>query len=150
MKYILHILEKFSIYYKSLFSTKIEAKDKVENIEESNKYEEEYLCGISFKLTKNFDVDILGFIPETDRLSPDEISDIAEKYAQLLLSINKGFLKSKVLNILDDKANRSSEPNEQLFLNNVVVYYDLLKDEIAKLQNSQAPLIRPVSVFRSK
>lgn len=148
MKYILHILEKFLIYYKGLFYTK--AQNKVENIEESNKYEEEYLCGISFKLTKNFDIDILGFIPETENLSPDEISDIAEKYAQLLLSINKGFLKSKVLNILEDKSSRSSEPNEQLFLNNVVVYYDILKDEIAKLQNSQAPLIRPVSVFRSK
>jgi hypothetical protein len=148
MKYILHILEKFSIYYKSLFSSKIE--DKPKSIEEPNIYEEEYLCGISFKLTKNFDVDILGFIPETDKLSPDEISDIAEKYAQLLLSINKGFLKSKVLSILNNKANASSEPNEQLFLNNVVVYYDLLKDEISKLQNSNAPLIRPISVFRSK
>jgi hypothetical protein len=148
MKYILHILEKFLIYYKSLFASKTE--DKPENIEEFNKDEEEYLCGISFKLTKNFDIDILGFIPETEKLSPDEISDIAEKYAQLLLSINKGFFKSKVLSILDDKANRSSEPNEQLFLNNVVVYYGLLKDEISKLQNSNTPLIRPVSVFRSK
>jgi hypothetical protein len=148
MKYIRHILEKFSIYYKNLFSSKTE--NKPEYIKEPNKYEEEYLCGISFKLTKNFDVDILGFIPETDKLSPDEISDIAEKYAQLLLSINKGFLKSKVLSILDDKANRSSEPNEQLFLNNVVVYYDLLKEEISKLQNSNTPLIRPISVFRSK
>jgi hypothetical protein len=101
-------------------------------------------------MTNDFQVEIVGFIPETKLLSSNEISNLAEKYAELLVSLNRGFFTDKILNILKTTGEDTTEVNELLFLNNVDTYYKLLNIEISKTQNSHSPLVRPISVFRSK
>ena len=144
MNYIRLLLEK-------LFpSSKIvEEKNNVAKTTEDDNIDK-YLCGISFYLTDKYEIDVSGFVPNMEEIDVDDITNISEKYAQLLLSVNKGFLKDKILEILTERARTTDNTNEQLFINNVIVFYGLLKDELSKLQNSKYPLIRPTNVFRSK
>jgi hypothetical protein len=143
MTYLLRILEKFLVFCKlRLYPESF--------IEQSPVDTSEYLCGLSFKMTNDFQVEIVGFIPETKLLSSNEISNLAEKYAELLVSLNRGFFTDKILNILKTTGEDTTEVNELLFLNNVDTYYKLLNIEISKTQNSHSPLVRPISVFRSK
>lgn len=144
MNYIRLLLEK-------LFpsSKKVENQNNIAETTEDNNLEK-YLCGISFYLTDKYEIDVSGFVPNMEEIDIDDITNISEKYAQLLLSINKGFLKEKILEILTQRAEITENINEQLFINNVIVFYGLLKDELSKLQNSKYPLIRPTNVFRSK
>lgn len=117
----------------------------------SDDYNEEYLCGITFNLRKDYDVDIAGILPIIEELDSDKISDIAEKYAQLLLSINKGLFAKKIIEIIENKSKITTDYNEQLFIQNVIVYYGLLKEELnAYYQNTNVPVIRPSFVFKSK
>ena len=143
MKYLLVILEKFSAYFRS--------KSNLNSPKDSLNKNNEYIGGICFQLTKNFDIDIIGFIPESKNLDAEELVYVAEKYAQLILAINKGYLKNKIMQILENRSNQTEEPNEQLLINNILVFYDVLKKELAnKIVNSNSPLIRPLSAFKPR
>jgi hypothetical protein len=110
-----------------------------------------YICGISFYLNPTYDIDISGFMPDMNNINENDLIVIAEKYAQLLLSINKGLLKDNLFEILKSREDSTSNTQEQLFINNVITFYKLLEDELNKLQlNNKAPLIRPISVFSVK
>ena len=143
MNYIRLLLEKLFPSSRIVEETKNVAKTTEDDIDK-------YLCGISFYLTDKYEIDVSGFVPNMEEIDVDDITNISEKYAQLLLSVNKGFLKDKILEILTERARTTDNTNEQLFINNVIVFYGLLKDELSKLQNSKYPLIRPTNVFRSK
>jgi hypothetical protein len=113
--------------------------------------EDEYVSGICFNLTKQSDVDIIALLPDMEKIDDNDIGDLAEKYAQLILAINHGLLKNKLLEILSYKAESSSNYKEQLFIDNVITFYDIFKLELNKLQyNNQSPLIKPSSVFKAK
>lgn len=117
----------------------------------SDDYNKEYLCGITFNLRKDYDIDIAGMLPIIEDLDPDKMNEVGEKYAQLLLSINKGLFSKKILEIIENKSKNTTDYNEQLFIQNVLVYYGLLKEELNKYYlNTNMPVIRPTFVFKSK
>jgi hypothetical protein len=120
--------------------------------EEQNKQDinEEYLCSVCFGLNDDFDIGIIGSFPPMKNSTMEEIANIGEKYAQLLLSVNKGLLAKDTLNILDNRYKSSEDHKEQLFLQNVLIFYNLLNEEIAKVQNTNQPLISPSAVFNKK
>mgnify|MGYP003348854759 CR=1 FL=1 len=108
---------------------------------------EEYLSGICFNLTKQADIDIIALLPDMAKIDDNDIGDVAEKYAQLMLAINHGLLKTKILEILSNRYESSSDYKEQLFIDNVITFYDIFKTELNKIQyNNQSPLIKPSSV----
>ena len=115
-----------------------------------NNKEDEQVCSISFSLTEKFDIDIEGVFPEFDKIEIEEIVEISEKYAQLLLSINKGLFSKQILKIFNDHYKKSTNTKEQLFLQNVLIFYSLLQEEISKIYNNDTPIIRPSSVFNNK
>lgn len=117
---------------------------------EQNNKENEQICSISFSLTEKFDVDIEGLFPDFDKLEIEELSEIAEKYAQLILSLNKGLFSKQILKIFNAHYKKSKNTKEQLFLQNVLVFYNLLQEEVSKIYNNDSPLIRPSSVFNNK
>lgn len=104
---------------------------------------------IKLSLNKDYSIDIKLNYPSTNDATNEDIVDFAEKYAELLLYINSPIFKQKLIDHVATKQRKATNTDEQLFFNNVLVFYDVLKAEISKLTNSTGPLIRPSSVFNT-
>jgi len=127
------MLKKFLHYFKFL-------KKKEEPLD---------LLGITISLTNNYDIDIELKYPNIDNKNINDIPNIAEKYAELLIFINSSPLRYRLLDTIKDKSYRSENIKEKLFFDNVISFYDIIKQEIKKANNS-GPLISPISVFATK
>lgn len=127
------MLKKFLHYFKLL-------KTKKEPLE---------TLSIIISLKNNYDVDIQLQYPNLDNEDITNISNIAEKYAELLIYINSNALKYRLLDTIKDKSYRSEDIKEKLFFDNVISFYDLIRQEIKKANNT-GPLISPMSVFATK
>jgi len=104
---------------------------------------------IVISLKSNYDVDIQLKYPNLDNEHINNIPNIAEKYAELLIYINSNALKYRLLDTIKDKSYRSEDIKEKLFFDNVISFYDLIRQEIKKANNT-GPLISPMSAFATK
>jgi hypothetical protein len=127
------MLRKFLHYFKFL-------KLKKESLE---------TLSIIISLKSNYDVDIQLKYPNLDNEDINNIPNIAEKYAELLIYINSNALKYRLLDTIKDKSYRSEDIKEKLFFDNVISFYDIIRQEIKKANNT-GPLISPMSVFATK
>lgn len=127
----------------SLKKKEIKQKDK------ENK--ENYIGSLSFKLTENYDIDLACSFPETTNRSLEELTTLAEKFAQFLMTSSEGDLKEDVIRILKNSATKSVNDNDYLFLENVLVFWAMLHVETQKHKRQRdkrdQPVIRPISVF---
>lgn len=115
----------------------------------ANDVSDQYICGITFVLNKNHDMEIVCMIPkDLDKLDTYEVAELAEKYAELLLYINKGLFKHDIDSILNKTSSLDSE-NKILFTQNVSNFYEMHNIEFSKLMKNNRPLISPSSVFRT-
>jgi hypothetical protein len=119
----------------------------IKNQEENNT---EAIHSLSVRLYENDIVDVIFLHPKIDNLSIIEISTEAEKFAELLIYAISSLMEPKVLTIIHDKAKNTNNNKEQLFYDNVLSYYDLIKIEFEQKLLNNGPLIRPRSVFNSK
>jgi len=157
LKKIRNIIQKICRKFLGFFEKKDQETEQKTRDDEfakssvSDDYNKEYWCGLTFNLRKDYDIDIAGMLPIIEELDSDQISDIAEKYAQLLLSVNSGLFSKKIIEIIENKSKVTTDYNEQLFIQNVLVYYGLLKEELnAYYKNTNVPVIKPSFVFKSK
>lgn len=130
--------------YRKFYSLWSEPKDEVIP-------DEKYISSISFKLTKDRNIDIFCELPNVNELENSQFISISEKYAELLLFLNKGILKNKIFEILSYHAKDQNDPHVTLFVENIVSFYKMIDKEYRKLkkeQNTNVPLIRPISVFK--
>jgi hypothetical protein len=127
------MLRKFLHYFKFL-------KLKKESLE---------TLSIIISLKSNYDVDIQLKYPNLNNEDINNIPNIAEKYAELLIYINSNALKYRLLDTIKDKSYRSEDIKEKLFFDNVISFYDIIRQEIKKANNT-GPLISPMSVFATK
>jgi hypothetical protein len=95
-------------------------------------------------------VDIIVLHPKLDKLSLVEISTEAEKFAELLIYVTNNLMEPKLLTTIRNKIKNTNNDKEQLFYDNVLSYYDVIKTEFEKKLIDNGPLIRPRSVFNSK
>jgi hypothetical protein len=95
-------------------------------------------------------IDIIVLHPKLDRLSLVEISTEAEKFAELLIYVTNNLMEPKLLTTIRNKTKNTNNDKEQLFYDNVLSYYDIIKTEFEKKLIDNGPLIRPRSVFNSK
>jgi hypothetical protein len=95
-------------------------------------------------------VDIIVLHPKLDKLSLVEISTEAEKFAELLIYVTNNLMEPKLLTTIRDKTKNTNNDKEQLFYDNVLSYYDVIKTEFEQKLINNGPLIRPRSVFNSK
>lgn len=110
---------------------------------------DQYVCGISFVINKNDAMEIICMIPkDLDQLDAYEVAEVAEKYAELLLYINKGLFKNDIDDILSKTSPLDSE-NKTLFIQNVKNFYDMHSVELSKIMKNNKPLISPSAVFRT-
>jgi hypothetical protein len=135
--------------YQKLFSV----FNKKKSVEENNQNTEEpkYLGGIFFKITEDLEIDIGCVLPDVQGLSTDEISNISEKYAELLIMINSGIFRSQMFDMIKNKTKLIEEEDikERLFIDNLLSFDKILTHELNKAAKNNKPLIRPVSVFKN-
>ena len=105
---------------------------------------------LSVILHPNDIIDIIVLHPKLDKLSLVEISTEAEKFAELLIYVTNNLMEPKLLTTIRDKTKNINNDKEQLFYDNVLSYYDVIKTEFEKKLINNGPLIRPRSVFNSK
>lgn len=142
IKYLLRLLGSFWPNYNS---SNIIVADKAS----SNELDPIYNYGsLSFILDEQDNVDIYCLLPDLSNLSDEDILDVAEKYAKLLLSVNKGLFKSEIYKILKNRKNKSTNPLEQLLIENISIFYRLLEEEFKNIKANQDPIIRPTQVFK--
>lgn len=114
---------------------------------------EEYIGGLSFKVTFDGEIDISCSIPDISTKPVEQIMLIAEKYSEFLLFINEGYAKDDIMKILKKNVKASDNPNDHLFLENFLVFYSMLSAEHKKAkvlkEKYDQPMIKPTSVFRT-
>jgi hypothetical protein len=123
-------------------------KEQIESQVENN---EIYIGAISFKVTADLDIDVMCTLPDIKNATTDQISILAEKYANFLLTINEGHLKDDIINIIQNTVNKNDEPKDTLFLENMLFHWALSHVEHEKKKRNREkkdqPVIRPISVF---
>lgn len=115
-----------------------------------NQEEESDVVGaITFKLYKNKEISIACYIPETKDFSVDQMTQLSEDYAELLMYINEGLLATKIIEFIKDSMVNTELEQDKLFFENVLVFWTMHHVEHTKQKKikSNQPLIRPSSVF---
>ena len=104
---------------------------------------------ITFQLFSDKSVDISCLIPETEKMSVEELTRISEDYAELMMYINEGLLTNKIIDFLKDTAKTSHLEQDKLFFENVLVFWALhhVNHNENRRYRPNQPLIRPSKVF---
>lgn len=110
----------------------------------------EDLHSLSIILRPDDMIDIIVLHPKLDKLSLVEISAEAEKFAELLIYVANNLMEPKLLKTIRNKTKDTNNDKEQLFYDNVLSYYDVIKSNFEKNVINTGPLIKPRSVFNSK
>jgi hypothetical protein len=106
---------------------------------------------INFSILDDYSVDINIDLPDMSNATPAETAILAERYAEFLLSINQGFHKNNVVNILQSKIDQNNN-QQYLFIDNIITFWGLLYEQYKKnkknyIQYNQ-PVVRPSQVFK--
>ena len=124
---------------------------KEKSIIDKEQNNEIYIGAISFKITSDLDIDVICVLPDMEDSNVDQISILAEKYADFLLAINEGHLKNDIIQIIQNRVDKSDNPKDTLFLENMLFHWALSHLEYEKkkknTEKKDQPLIRPISVF---
>lgn len=104
---------------------------------------------IVISLLPNYEVDVELKYADLANINIDQIPNMAEKYAELLIYINSSILKNKLLTTIEEKSYRSEDMKQKLFFDNVLSFHEIIRQEIKKSANN-GPLISPMSVFNTK
>lgn len=131
------------------FKTKPPSEEKP--VTEKTKDDEIYIGALSFKITAESDIDVMCALPDLNNASTEQISSLAEKYADFLLAINEGYLKDDIIKIIQKNVDAGTDPKDTLFLENMLFYWALAHVESQKRKKNKEkkdqPVIRPISVF---
>jgi vacuolar-type H+-ATPase subunit F/Vma7 len=142
MKFLYTLLKK--IFYKNKII--IPRPEDIENITGT----ESYVCEISFKLTNENNIDIVFITKEVRDDIVEDISQLAENAANLIVLINNGLMKKELLRAIKDlkKINMNND-KKTLLLDNILFFHNLLQEEFKSSKKDSGPLIKPSSVFKS-
>ena len=105
---------------------------------------------VVISLQNNYNIDIELKYPNLENYSVENMTSLAEKYAELLIYINSNVLKHKLLENIKERSYRSEDLKQKLFFDNVLSFHDIVKQEIKKQTNTTGPLVSPMSVFATK
>jgi hypothetical protein len=112
---------------------------------------DEYSYGICIRVTKDKNIDIICELPNYKNFDNDQLTEVSEKYAEVLLFMNKGVFKNQIFEILVNHAKNNTNSKLTLLIDNILSFYDLIDTEYKKIKKerkSSTPLIRPMSVFK--
>lgn len=122
--------------------------------DKSNPKDIKYIGSIEFFLNNKDQIDINCSIPNVDDIAVDDISNLAEKYANFLLHITDGMLNYSITKNLQQESKNNKSINNKLYIDNIIYFWQILyKDHQIKLAKkflSKEPLIKPSQVFSIK
>lgn len=100
-------------------------------------------------------VDIKCLLPNVENKKIEEIIDIAEKYAQLLVLINTNNLNKNISDILNKHKENNKENYKQIMLvDNIMsfwnIFYNMESKKYFQKYKSNEPIIRPSEAFKTK
>jgi hypothetical protein len=112
---------------------------------------QEHIGGIFVELTPEFEFDIACLLPSLDKFNDQQLLEVAEKYAELLLLLNKGFLKKQIFTMLNNYVSNNDDIKSKLLVDNIVAFYDILNNELNNTikANANKPIVKPTSVFQN-
>lgn len=139
-------------FFKGIFTKKNKNTLNSTNLSETQQSLFKDKSSLIFTL-ENETILILVNIPETLNKKPDEISILAENYANFIISICNDSTYNTVINLLQQKFKTEENILNRLFLENVLYFAPILKDELEKEAistyiNNKQPLVRPIDVFK--
>jgi hypothetical protein len=149
----MNIIQKLYLKLKTLFSSsKIEKKEEDQKYSTSSKFglKDKIKGAITFSLYENNDIDILCFLPETDKMSSDEITRESEDFGKFISSITDGLVVDSIVSLLEKNKKKSSDPNDQLFIDNILFFWAMShinRTDKKKNSSKNHPVIRPTAVF---
>ena len=110
----------------------------------------QYIASLNFKLVDYKNLDIICELPDISQLSPDDIINLAENYADLLVRINNGYLKNDIINILKNHPSKQ-DTESQLLADNILIFCDILQNEYDKqaFDVTNKPVVKPSAVFKT-
>lgn len=124
---------------------------KTQTTNEDTQKQQEYIGSLCFRLTADSDIDLEYELPNIGNKSLEQMSGLAEQYAEFLMAINDGYLKDEVVAIINNHADRTRDPKQKLFWDNILSFWAILHVEAQKNKHNQSksdqPLIRPLSAF---
>lgn len=100
-------------------------------------------------------VDIKCLLPDVDNKNTSEITNIAEKYAKLLVLLSSEAFKENIHEILNmHKTNNSENFKTIMLVDSIISFWDILYDlqtkQIYTKYKTYQPLVKPSEAFRSK
>ena len=140
------LLQLFSLI-KKLFTNQ---KEKIESIQNPIFSKNQ---GSLFFILDNSNALILINIPDTANKTAGEIVDLAENYAHFILGISNDHMYNEIMDLLEKKILTDDNISNKLFVENVLHFAPILKNELEKQTissyiNNAEPLIKPTSVFK--
>jgi hypothetical protein len=115
----------------------------------------DYAATLSFGILESDKdtVDIKCLLPDVDTKSIEEIVDIAEKYAQLLVLINTEEFNKNISDILDNhKKNHKENYKHIMLIDNIIsfwdIFYNMQTKKYYQKYKSNQPVIKPSEAFK--
>lgn len=123
---------------------------KISNKEiKSNNETENKNCFVTLSLDENNKTNIeVGYKTSTNNAA--ELIQLSESFAEMLTYLSSSSFKKSLFNQLVDKQKSSEDISEQIFIDNTIAFYDIIKQEISLSNKAKQPVVRPLSVFNVK
>lgn len=124
---------------------------KTNNKTQQTKSDIDLTCGIFIKVSNNEDIDISCIIPSLDNCTNKALIQSAEKYAELLVLLNSGLLKTHIFAGLEKHIENTTKIENKLYIDNIIYFYEIFEKHINnnKENHINKPLIKPSLVFRT-
>jgi hypothetical protein len=101
------------------------------------------IVDLIISLNKKNEINISLFIDDKDKLNNDDLINYSEKCAEFFNIVNSGKLKKQILDIL---LNQIKKENNQLLIDNIVVFWTII-DKQRRKQKSEIAFVNPTEVF---
>jgi chaperonin GroEL (HSP60 family) len=106
-------------------------------------------CFVTLFLDENNKTNIeVGYKTSTNNAA--ELIQLSESFAEMLTYLSSASFKKSLFNQLVDKQKKSEDISEQIFIDNTIAFYDIIKQEISLSNKAKQPVVRPLSVFNVK
>lgn len=106
-------------------------------------------CFVTLSLDENNKINIeVGYKTSTNNAA--ELIQLSESFAEMLTYLSSSSFKKSLFNQLVDKQKSSEDISEQIFIDNTIAFYDIIKQEISLSNKAKQPVVRPLSVFNVK
>ena len=109
----------------------------------TKKNTDDSIIDIIISLNKKQEIDVSLFIDDKNKDIESDITDYSEKCAEFLYIINSGKLKKQISDIL---LNQIKKEDNQLLINNIMVFWSIIEKE-KKKQKTKDAFICPTEVF---